>query len=85
MLYSRPLLGATYEVIIHPSSIGLDKKFDPGGESNPGPLDRELSVLTSRPGSYPLHKRDIPTNVVNNACKIHIDGRQTQRQICIRK
>ena len=50
--YSRPLLQATYEVILHPSTI-FAKSFQRWRQSNPGPFDHELSASTARPGHYP--------------------------------
>ena len=48
--YSRPLLRASYEVIVHPSSIWLRQKCYPLSGSNPGPLGHESSTLTALPG-----------------------------------
>ena len=51
MIYSsRPLLRATYEVIVqNPSSIQLQQKFENLHESNPGPLGLESPAVTDRP------------------------------------
>ena len=53
--YSEPLFRATYEIILlHPSSIRLKQIFETSQASNTGPLSREASALTTKPGLLPL-------------------------------
>ena len=55
MTYTRPLLLDTYEVILLlPSSVGWQQKFQPQAWKQPRTSSSEFTALTARPGSFPI-------------------------------